>query len=230
MAVFFISGIDTGVGKSVATGLLARFLRAAGINGISAKLVQTGGAGISEDILTHRRLEGAQLRPEDYSGETCPYLFELAASPHLAAETAGLNIYPEYLTACVNKLAELYDCVLLEGAGGLMVPLTRALLTADFVAEQGWPLIVVSSGRLGSINQTLLTLEAAQRRGIPLAGVIYNIFPEEKPEISEDSQIVIRGWLKANNSNAPLIELPPVKDFHAPPAVDFGEIFRNLLI
>jgi dethiobiotin synthetase len=224
MNVFFITGIDTGIGKSVVTGLLARFLNASGVNAVSAKLVQTGCTGISEDILLHRRLEGTEPRPEDLNGETCPYVFKFPASPHLAAEMEGFEIYPEYITACINKLAETYDCVLLEGAGGLMVPLTRDLLTADFVAGQGYSLIIVSSGRLGSINHTLLTLEAAQRRDIPLAGVVYNVFPTEKPEISEDSQTLIRNYI-----NAPFIELPLIEDLNAPPNVDFGEIFRNLL-
>ncbi|MDD5598818.1 MAG: dethiobiotin synthase [Victivallaceae bacterium] len=227
--MFFVTGIDTDIGKSVITGLLARFLRSSNVDCISAKLVQTGCTGMSEDILTHRKLEGAEPRPEDYTGETCPYMFKFPASPHLAAEMEGINIYPEYITACVNKLAKTHDCVLLEGAGGLMVPLTRNLLTADFVSEQGWPLIVVCSGRLGSINHSLLTLEAAQRRNIPLAGVVYNEYPPEKPEIGKDSKTVIKDYLKSNNINAPFIEAPAIEDLNNPPSADFGEIFRELL-
>ncbi|MFA6716137.1 MAG: dethiobiotin synthase [Victivallales bacterium] len=226
MAVFFVTGIDTDIGKSVVTGLLARFLRCSGVNAITAKLVQTGCTGMSEDILTHRKLEDVEPRPEDYTGETCPYVFKFPASPHLAAEMEGINIYPEYIAACVEKLAETHDCVLLEGAGGLMVPLTRNLLTADFVAGQSWPLIVVCSGRLGSINHTFLTLEAAQRRNIPLAGIIYNEYPPEKPEISEDSKTVIKNYLKSNNINAPFVEAPSIGNLNNPPTADFGEIFQ----
>lgn len=225
MKTFFVTGIDTDIGKSIVCGLLARFLRSTKVNYISAKLVQTGCQDIAEDIITHRKLEGIDLLPKDIAQETCPYTFKFPASPHLSSEMEGRVIDPEHISKCVNKLAKSYDCVLLEGAGGLMVPLSRDLLTADFVAEQKYSLIVVSSSRLGSINHTLLTLEAALNRNIPIAGVVYNEFPEEKPAIAEDSKLIISDWLKSHNIDAPLIPSPQVKDFNKPPTVDFSGIF-----
>ena len=226
MKTFFITGIDTDIGKSIVVGLLARFLRFAKVNYISAKLVQTGCQDIAEDIITHRKIEGIDLLPEDLAKETCPYIFKFPASPHLASEMEGRLIDPQHIAECVNKLAKSYDCILLEGAGGLMVPLTRNLLTADFVAGQKYSLIVVSSTRLGSINHTLLTLEAALSRNITIAGVVYNEYPLENPAIAEDSKIIISDWLKARNIDAPLIESPQIKDLNNPPTIDFSGIFK----
>ncbi len=227
MKTFFVTGIDTDIGKSIVTGLLARFLRSAKVNYITAKLVQTGCHDIAEDIITHRKIEGIELLPEDHAKETCSYTFKFPASPHLAAEMEERIIDPKHIAECVNKLAKSYDCVLLEGAGGLMVPLTRDLLTADFVAEQKYSLIVVSSARLGSINHTLLTLEAALNRNIPIAGLIYNEYPQKNPAITEDSKIIISDWLKTHNIDAPLIVSPQVKDLNKPPTIDFSGIFSS---
>ena len=83
MSVFFITGIDTNIGKSVVCGLMGRFLRSAKVNYITTKLVQTGYEGIAEDILTHRKLEGIDLLPEDHKQESCPYVFKFPASPKI---------------------------------------------------------------------------------------------------------------------------------------------------
>ena len=227
MTTFFVTGIDTDIGKSIVTGLLARFLRSTKVNYITAKLIQTGCKDIAEDIITHRKIEGIELLPEDRAKKTCPYTFKFPASPHLAAEMEGCAIDPAHIAKCVNKLAESYDCVLLEGAGGLMVPLSRDLLAADFIAEQNYSLIVVSSARLGSINHTLLTLEAALNRNIPIAGVVYNEYPQEKSAIAEDSKSIINNWLKSHKINAPLIPSPHVRDLNNPPTIDFSGIFND---
>ena len=229
MAVYFISGIDTGIGKSIVTGLLARYLRSAGINHITAKLVQTGCADMAEDLITHRQIEGIGILQEDRDHATCPYIFKFPASPHLAAEMEKCSIDPEKMKECVDKLADAYDCVLLEGAGGLMVPLTRNLLTADFIAEQRYSFIVVSSGRLGSINHTLLTLESALNRSIPVAGVVYNQYPEEHSAIANDSMEIICDWMKSNKIDAPVIFSPSIRNLSSPPTVDFSGIFKDIL-
>lgn len=90
-----VSGIDTDIGKSVATGLMARSLSLLGYSVITQKLVQTGCRGVAEDILRHRQLMGVDLLPEDQSGLTCPYVFSKPCSPHLAAELEGTVIDPE---------------------------------------------------------------------------------------------------------------------------------------
>lgn len=194
--VYFVSGIDTGIGKSYATGYLAREWNRKGIRTITQKLVQTGNAGLSEDIELHRRLMGTGLLEEDREHLTMPEIFTYPCSPHLAAEIDGRPIDFGRIEQASRKLLERYDAVLLEGAGGLMVPLTRSLLTVDYVARMNCPLILVTSGRLGSINHTLLSLEAVAARGIRLHSVMYNLYPQEEDKIIQrDTEEYIRIWL-----------------------------------
>lgn len=120
-----ITGIDTGIGKTYVTGLLARVLNNRGIRVITAKAVQTGSSTqIAEDILQHRRLMGIPLQKEDEAGLTCPYSYRLPASPQLAAREEGETIDPSKIASCLTTLAHAWDIVLVEGAGGLLVPLT----------------------------------------------------------------------------------------------------------
>ncbi len=183
-----ISGIDTDIGKSVATGLMAKALGARNFTVISQKVAQTGCSGIAEDILLHRELMGVGLFPEDISGLSCPFVYEKACSPHLAAECAGEQIDPAVITEATEKLAARYEHVLLEGAGGLMVPLTRELTFLDYIAALGYPLILVTSPRLGSINHTLSALELARSRGVELKGLVYNCHDAADTRICDDSR------------------------------------------
>lgn len=106
-------------------------------------------------------------------------------------------------------MSERYDAVLLEGAGGLMVPLTRELLTIDYVAQKQYPLVFVTSGRLGSINHTLLSLEAMSRRGIRLHTLAYNLFPEEDDEIiRRDTEEYMRDLLKREYPETEFVVIP----------------------
>lgn len=164
--VFFVSGIDTDTGKSYATGYLAKLWNGQGIRTITQKLIQTGNNGLSEDIELHRHILGTGLLPEDTDGLTMPEIFSYPCSPHLAAEIDKRPVDFDKIERATRRLSETYDAVLLEGAGGLMVPLTRDLLIIDYIARRHYPLIFVTSGKLGSINHTLLSLEAIARRNI----------------------------------------------------------------
>lgn len=175
--VIFISGIDTNVGKTAATGAIAKALAAAGKRVITQKMIQTGCTQISEDIEEHRRVQGIPLLEEDREGLTCPYVFTYPCSPHMAAAKDGRKIDLSVVTKATEVLRERYDYVLLEGAGGLMVPNDFQSLTIDYIREQGYPLVLVTSGKLGSINHTLLSLFAAQQYGIPVQAIVYNQYP-----------------------------------------------------
>ncbi len=195
--VFFVSGIDTNIGKSYATGYLARQWNEQGIRTITQKFIQTGNVEISEDIELHRRIMGTGLLPEDCSGLTMPEIFTYPCSPHLAAEIDHRPIDFDKIEQATAELSAKYDAVLLEGAGGLMVPLELDFLTIDYVAKKQYPLILVTSGRLGSINHTLLSLEAIARRGIKLAMLAYNQYPENDDEIiRKDTEKYIRVLLE----------------------------------
>ena len=181
--VYFVSGIDTNIGKSYATAYLARVWREKGINVITQKFIQTGNpAGYSEDIELHRRLMGLEYLPEDEQGWTKPEIFSYPASPDLASRI---------------------------GAGGLMVPLTPDCLTIDYIQHSGYPLVFVTSGRLGSVNHTLLSFEAIERRGISLHTVMYNLYPEgEDKIIQEDTENYIRHYMEKHFPEAEFVKVP----------------------
>ena len=155
--IYFISGIDTDAGKSYCTAWYARELIQRGLRVITQKFIQTGNTGHSEDIDLHRRLTGTGYLPEDKEGLTMPEIFSYPCSPHLAARIDKRPIDFEKIEHATRELSHRYDTVLVEGAGGLMVPLTEDFLTIDYIAEKQYPLIFVTSGKLGSINPVSYT-------------------------------------------------------------------------
>ena len=207
--ILFVSGIDTDAGKSYATGYIAREWNRQGRRTITQKFIQTGNRDISEDIETHRRIMGCGLLDVDRQRLTMPEIFTYPCSPHLASEIDKRPIDFTKIEAAADRLAQAYDTVLIEGAGGLMVPLTRTLLTIDYVAAKGWPLVFVTSGKLGSISHTLLSLEAIRRRGIRLHTVAYNLYPEGTDSvIGRDTLAYIRDLLARDFPQAEFVTVP----------------------
>lgn len=210
--IIFVSGIDTGVGKSFATGYIAKEWNAKGIRTITQKFIQTGNDGISEDIEIHRKIAGTGFLPEDESKLTMPEIYSYPCSPHLAAEIDGRPIDFSKIEKAAEILAGQYDRVLQEGAGGLMVPLTRDLLTIDYVRDRQLPLILVTSGKLGSINHTLLSLEAIKSRGIRLHSLVFNMYPEEADTtISDDTQAYLKNVLATGFPEADYVTVPVIR-------------------
>ena len=208
-SVYFISGIDTGIGKTYTTGYLAKLWNAQGKKTITQKLIQTGNIDISEDIEQHREIMGMGWFPEDEMKLTMPEIFTYPASPHLATKIDGREIDFQKIENATAQLSEKYEIVLLEGAGGLMVPLTTDLLTIDYVAEKKHPIIFVTSGRLGSINHTILSLEAIKNRGLELYAVAYNLKDESQDElISKDTAEYLKGYLAKHFPNSLWIDIP----------------------
>ena len=211
--VYFISGIDTDAGKSYCTAYYACQLIGSGKRVITQKFIQTGNVGHSEDIDLHRHIMGIPFTEEDKEGLTMPEIFSYPASPHLASQLDNRPIDFGKIKRATEELSERYDYVLLEGAGGLMVPLTTELLTIDYIAQENYPLIFVTSGKLGSINHTLLSLEAIQKRDIVLDTVLYNMYPTPKDKtIQNDTMNFIQNWLKKYFPNTKFILIPEIKD------------------
>lgn len=208
-SVYFISGIDTGIGKTYATGYLAKLWNEQGKKTITQKLIQTGNVDISEDIEQHREIMAMGWFPEDETKLTMPEIFSYPASPHLATKIDGREIDFQKIEQATQQLAEKYDVVLLEGAGGLMVPLTIDLLTIDYVAEEKYPVILVTSGRLGSINHTLLSLEALKSRGLELYALAYNLNDESQDKlISKDTAEYLKGYLAKHFPRSLWLDIP----------------------
>lgn len=171
----FVTGTDTGVGKTLVAGGIAAALREKGVNVGVMKPVETGcvrkdGHLIPEDALFLKEMAGCRDEMELIN----PYAFEEALTPALAAERAGVEIDLKRIKSALTALLERHEVVLIEGAGGLLVPLWKDKLMADLAKEPGLPLLIVARASLGTINHTLLSLYYARREDIPVLGLVIN--------------------------------------------------------
>ncbi len=210
--VYFISGIDTDAGKSYVTGYIARRLMEQGKKPVTQKFIQTGNELYSEDIELHRRIMGVNPFPEDLDHTTAPVIFTYPASAQLAARIDGREIDIEAIDRATATLATRYDTVLIEGAGGLMVPLTDQFLTIDYISSRNLPVILVTNGILGSINHTILSIEAIKARGIKLAAVAYNEFYDTDPVIAADTAGFISRYINRNLPGTEFFRVPRVEN------------------
>ncbi len=206
--IYFISGIDTNIGKSYATGYIAKDLLSRGYNVITQKLIQTGCCGIAEDIILHREIMGCDLHKVDRELITSPYVLSHPSSPHLSAKLDGVEVDISKIDGCTDRLSSMYDIVLIEGAGGIMVPILEDYLIIDYIKERGLDVILVTSSRLGSINHTLLTIEACIGRDIKISAIIYNRFDSKDEIIADDTYSYLERYLKRKKIDSPLIDWP----------------------
>jgi dethiobiotin synthetase len=174
----FITGTDTGVGKTAVTAAILRALRLHGMNAATMKPVQTGaamcdGMWLAPDLALHHA-GAAFWPPVAHMRLMQPYCYEPACSPHLAGRMAGH--YPDLarIEANARELLNLYDVLLIEGAGGVYAPLTETETTLDLMKRLAMPVILVARRGLGTINHTLLTLHALRDAGLAVAGVNFN--------------------------------------------------------
>jgi dethiobiotin synthetase len=186
----FITATDTGVGKTLVSGLLLGYLRAQGVKAGYQKWLATGCAERVDDLERVTELAGEESDPPPLDLRV-PYRFPFAASPHLAAERAGREIEPEVLIAAYENLRKRYEVLLVEGVGGILVPLRRDLLLANLVARLQIPTLLVARSGLGSLNHTLLTLDGLRSRAIPVLGVLFTDGPADDEAIAADNQRTI---------------------------------------
>jgi dethiobiotin synthetase len=184
----FITGTDTGVGKTHVACALLQQLRQQRVNACGYKPVASGcehtPEGLrNEDALALQRAAGTREPYERIN----PYAFEPAIAPHLAAAAAGVRIAPSFLDEVHAQLMAQHDLVVVEGAGGWQVPLNEDLSFADWVAAQQWPVVLVVGMRLGCINHALLSAEAISRR-CTLMGWVANALPPQMPMLAENLQ------------------------------------------
>ena len=224
--MYFVAGIDTDVGKTVASALMARSLMSRQIDAITLKLVQTGCTNRSEDIETHRRLCWNRRFYEDELGLTSPQIFKYPSSPELSARLEGKTVDLQRIDNCIEYVTNHHALTLVECAGGLCVPLTEDLLTIDFIAARKRPVVLVTSTRLGSINHTILSLEALKARQIPLAGVVCNLHPAVDEVMKDDTIATIRRRLARLGFPERLVTIPSFDLNGAIPDLDFTEIFQ----
>ncbi len=175
MSGIFITGTDTGVGKTIVTGLLGRYLSGEGYRVITQKWIQAGGKGFPPDIGLHLKLMKIQKKDiKDYLPHMSPYAFRFASSPHLAASMEERSIKPEEIKDSFKFLSGNFDFVIAEGIGGALVPFNGRKLVIDIARELGLPVLIVAGNKLGAINHTLLTIEAIKKRKMKIIGIVFN--------------------------------------------------------
>jgi len=165
MTGLFVTATDTGVGKTWVACALARAATRRGLRVAAMKPCETG------DGDDGARLMDAAGRPLD-PALARPYQFHLPASPEVAARVEGTVVDVASIVAAFARLTRDADFTIVEGAGGLLVPVAPGVLMADLAARLGLPLLVVARASLGTVNHTLLTIEAARARKIAIAGVV----------------------------------------------------------
>jgi dethiobiotin synthetase len=198
----FVTGTGTEVGKTVVAATIARTLTAEGQRVHAFKPAVTGlDEGVETDHALLRRASGSDQSDE----EIAPYRYGPPASPHLAAALAGEEIDPARLREAAATAAEGTGAIVCEGVGGLLVPLPPSYLVRDLAADLGYPLVVVASPGLGTINHTLLTVEAARAAGLDVAAIVLNPWPEGPTEIERSNRETI-----ADLAGAPVLTLPRI--------------------
>ena len=183
---FFVVGTDTGVGKTtVATGLVRAFAD----RGQKIAVMKPCETGDGDDAARLIAASGRSLDPQLVN----PYRFPLPAAPEIAARRAGARIELGLIERAYRTLSGEADLTVVEGAGGLLVPLLGGVTIADLIARLDLPVLIVARTQLGSINHTLLTAEVARRRGLRVLGVVFSrISRKAGPEESETVATIVR--------------------------------------
>lgn len=179
----FITGTDTDAGKTFVTGILCAILKKRGADVCAFKPFQTG---CSQESIEHSRSEDLEFIRKFHAGVSVrtEYLLKNPSAPLVAAEAEGIEIDLERVLNTVEYLFAKHEYVLAEGAGGILVPITRSCLTADFIKMLDIPVIIVARPNLGTINHTLLTINEAKARNIEIKSVIISKYPNQTEDLA----------------------------------------------
>ena len=202
---FWITGTDTDVGKTLVTTLLMRYYQSKGAKVIPYKPIQTGmiAGNINCDTAFYQ-LCSKEILTKDHLNS---YSLKEPVSPHYAAMLEGTVISEETILQHIRHLTSMYDCVICEGAGGLYVPLDekRNYHFLDLIFQSNLPGVLVARTKLGTINHTLLSIEALRGKGIPIAGIVFNKF--EGTNLEMDNITTIQKL-----TELPTLVIPMLKD------------------
>jgi dethiobiotin synthetase len=187
----FVTGTDTGVGKTVVAAAVCAALAARGERVAAFKPVVTGLDEEPGDWPRDHELLARAASAGQSAEDVTPLTFGPPVSPHHAAEQAGAAIEPRELAEAARRVSASADALVCEGVGGLLVPLTPGYLIRDFALELGLPLLVAARPGLGTINHTLLTLEAARAAGLAVAAVVLTPWPDEPSLLEESNRATI---------------------------------------
>lgn len=199
---YFITGTDTDVGKTLVSAALIHSLCAKGLQVSGMKPVASGCTATPHGLRNDdadQLIEAANVAA-DYD-LVCPYRFQPAIAPHIAAKEAGVVISSEHIVECYKRLESLCDAVVVEGAGGWQVPLDDHKSFSGLALELGLPVVIVVGGRLGCINHALLTAESIRASGLSVAGWVFNQIDPDMQQVvavKETLQVRMPGTLMAD--------------------------------
>src|SRR4030042_2382765 len=204
---FFITGTDTGVGKTVIAGALILVIRHLGFRVCGMKLIETGclksESRVNSSVAKEFRVKDKLLIPadgmflkeiadsDDSLDLITPVRFENPLAPFPASEIEGIPVDIEKIKEAYAELSRKYDAVVVEGIGGLLVPLRRDYFVLDLARDFGLPVIIVSRPGLGTINHTMLTVNYAIKEGLNVAGIIINYNYPPKDTVDEETNLDI---------------------------------------
>lgn len=188
MKGFFVTGTDTGVGKTVVSAILINILRLQGLKTCAMKPFETG-AMREGDVLIPS--DGMFLKDmagmEESINYVTPVSLEKPLAPMVAAELEGIEIKMEDVWKAYDFLKKRYEAIVVEGVGGLLVPIKKDYFVADLIEDFGLPVIIVSRPGLGTINHTLLTIRELNLRGIVVKGIIFNYSRPPEGTLAEET-------------------------------------------
>lgn len=203
---FFVTGTDTGVGKTVITGALIKAMQARGLKACGMKPIETGCQHIGETLHLSDGIFLKQISGMDEDlNDITPLRFETPAAPLTASEIEGRELDIGIIKDKFNLLSQKYSFIVVEGLGGILVPIKKDYFVLDLVKELQLPLLIVARPSLGTINHTLLTVNYALKEGINVAGIIINFNKPPDGTISEQTSPDIIKRL----SRAPVIGIFP---------------------
>jgi len=216
----FVTGTDTGVGKSVLAAAICAALAERGERVAAFKPAVTGLDEVPGEWGHDHELLAAAASAGQSPDDVAPYLFGPPLSPHLAAALAGERIEPARLVAAARGAGSTADALVVEGVGGLMVPLTTGYLVRDLAVDLGLPLVIAARTGLGTINHTLLTVEAGRNAGLRVAGVVMTPWPEHPEAIELSNRETVERLAAVTVSMLPTVAPGELADHGAVLPVD----------
>ncbi len=189
---FFITGTDTGVGKTIIAAAIIKALQASGVNVCGMKPVETGCSRVGTNLYP---ADGMFLKKvammEEPMHYVTPYCFENPVAPSLASEMEGCSISAATIMERFDVLLSKYHSVVVEGVGGILVPIKKDYFVLDLAGEMGLPLIVVTRPSIGTVNHTLLTVNYALKEGIKVSGIVVNFSRPSEGTVAENTSHLV---------------------------------------
>jgi dethiobiotin synthetase len=214
---FFVTGTDTGVGKTIVAAALIRAIALVGLSVCGMKPVETGCRKEGDELVAS---DGIFLREVSGVGESMemvsPFRYGLPVAPMVAAEKEGAEVDVEGILTRYGELSARYDAMVVEGVGGLLVPLRKDYFVSDLASDLRLPLIIVSSPFLGTINHTLLTVRLAVELGLDVAGIVMNYYRSPEGSLAEETNPQVIKRL----SPVPLVGVMPYLEDLSPEALE----------